>query len=223
MTPAWITDIFAATALAVAALSLARIAAARPRRREAAATGTDIAQALMAIAMAGTLASSLRTLPNGAWAGVFAMLTAWFTYRVVQNARTSGARTMAGLPDAPQVAHSTAMLYMFLALAAPAAGGARAGGPATLALNHATLAFGFALVLAGYSVWDLDQLSGARYSLARTGTGAMLAVPAQPGSPARAGASSAETALSGSLAARMTIGCRVALGVTMAFMLLIMI
>lgn len=210
MIPAWVLDIFAAVALAVAVLSVARIAAARPWRRAALVADTDIAQLLMAVAMAGTLASSLRILPDGAWVAVFVATTAWFTYRVVQDARANGGRGLTGLPDAPQWVHSVAMLYMYQALAAPT-------------LNHATLAFVFAFVLAGYSVWDLDQLSGAGHSRARTGTGAVLAVPAQAGGVVRTGAASAAVAVPGSLAARMMVGCRVALGVTMAFMLLVMI
>lgn len=223
MIPAWVLDIFAAVALAVAVLSVARIAAARPWRRAALVADTDIAQLLMAVAMAGTLASSLRILPDGAWVAVFVATTAWFTYRVVQDARANGGRGLTGLPDAPQWVHSVAMLYMFQALAAPAAGGGAGAAAAVPTLNHATLAFVFAFVLAGYSVWDLDQLSGAGHSRARTGTGAVLAVPAQAGGVVRTGAASAAVAVPGSLAARMMVGCRVALGVTMAFMLLVMI
>jgi len=40
----------------------------------------------MAIAMAGTLAASLRTLPGAAWVAIFAMLTCWFGYRVARDA-----------------------------------------------------------------------------------------------------------------------------------------
>lgn len=196
MTPAWILDIFAAVMLAVAALSVARIAAAWPWRRGAVVNETDIAYPLMGVAMAGTLTVGLRTLPDGAWDVIFAVLTAWFGYRVVRDARASGGRPLAGLLRAPQRVQSAAMLYMFLALAAPATGGgAGASGPAMRTLNHTTLAFAFAAVLATCSVWDLDQLSGARYSLAR---GFLL-------SP------------------EISVGCRIAMGVTMSFMLLIMI
>ena len=75
----------------------------------------------MAIAMAGMLAPSLTTLPNGAWEVVFALLTAWFAYRVVRDARANGTRALAGGHCAPHLVHSAAMLYMFLALAPPAA------------------------------------------------------------------------------------------------------
>ena len=67
MTPGWILDIFAAVMLVVVAVSAARVVAARPWQRGAVVLDTDIAHLLMAIAMAGTLAASLRTLPDDAW------------------------------------------------------------------------------------------------------------------------------------------------------------
>ena len=124
MIPAWILDIFAAVMLVVAAVSAARLVAARPWRPGAVVLDTDVAHLLMAIAMAGMLVGSLRTLPDGAWEVVFGVLTAWFGYRVVRDARASGVRALAGGHCAPHLVHSAAMLYMFLALAAPAAGGA---------------------------------------------------------------------------------------------------
>jgi hypothetical protein len=41
------------------------------------------------------------------------------------------------------------------------------GGPAAgeMALRYPTLALAFAFTLVGYSIWDLDQLSGRRYSV----------------------------------------------------------
>jgi hypothetical protein len=44
-------------------------------------------------------------------------------------------------------------------------GMAAAAGPATVSLRYPAVALAFALVLAGYCIWDLDQLSGRRYSL----------------------------------------------------------
>lgn len=122
-------------------------------------------------------------------------------------------------------------------------------------LEYPTLAFAFALILAGYSVWDLDQLSGRRYSLASTGMPlAQAAIPAMAGAePARAAfsgpAATADAATTtapaeaagvneavpggtpGSgpgarallLSPGTTVGCRIVMGVTMAFMLVIMI
>ena len=53
-------------------------------------------------------------------------------------------------------------------------------------LKHPTLAFVFALILIGYTSWDLDQLSGKRYSRA----GASLSLARVPAAtvPALAGA-----------------------------------
>ena len=121
MTPAWILDIFAALMLVVAAVSAARLVAARPWQRGAVVTDTDVAHLLMAIAMAGMLAPGLSTLPNVAWEVIFGLLTAWFAYRVVADARANGVRALAAGHCAPHLVHSAAMLYMFLALAAPAA------------------------------------------------------------------------------------------------------
>ena len=248
MIPAWLLDIFAAVMLAVVALSATRLAVARPWRqgvRRVALADVDVAHLLMALAMAGMLTPSLTTLPDDAWAVIFGVLTAWFASRVVLDARVSGVRALAGGHCAPHLIHATAMLYMFL----PLDNGV---------LELPALAFAFALVLIGYSTWDLDQLSGpgpsGHYSLA-TARVAMLAgatagAAAQPGAAASglgAAASGLGTASgtggdslaaasgvppagvgapgggTGVLAPWVTIGCRITMGVTMAFMLLIMI
>jgi hypothetical protein len=262
MIPAWILDLFAALMLVVAAVSAARIVLAQPWKRGSVVTDSDVSHLFMAIAMAGTLASSLTTLPDGAWEVIFGVLTAWFACRFVMDARANGVRALAGGHCGPHLVHSAAMLYMFLALAAPAAGGSDmagmagmggASGAATPMLRYPTLALVFALILVGYSVWDLDQLSGRRYRLA----GAQLAgaVPAladaesanvafsgaqaaagSVAAPARPDVAAADRAAPGGgvpdggtaarrwlLAPGTTVGCRVVMGVTMAFVLLIMI
>ena len=181
MTPAWILAAIAALMLVVAAVSVARLVAARPWRRDAAILDTDVAHLLMAIAMAGMAAPSLGTLPDVAWEVIFGLLTAWFAGRLVADARRSGIRALAGGHCAPHLVHSASMLYMFLAATAPAArSGGMSGmpgglGPATMALSHPTLAFGFAFVLVGYAIWDLDQLSGRRYA-----AGARVSLLPQP-------------------------------------------
>jgi opacity protein-like surface antigen len=179
MIPSWILDIFAAIMLVVAAVSAARLVAARPwqhGKRPAALADIDVAHLLMGIAMAGTLVSGLRILPDGAWEVVFGVLTAWFAYRVARDARVSGFRALAGGHCAPHLVHAGAMLYMFVAVSAPAAHGSGGmggmgggvGGMGTLGLPF--LALLFTLVLVGYCIWDLDQVSGpgtsGHYSLA---------------------------------------------------------
>jgi hypothetical protein len=252
MTPAWILDVFAALMLMVAAVSAARLSMARQWRGGLATADVDVAHLLMAIAMAGMVAASLTTLPDTAWEVVFGLMTAWFAGRVWRDATGNGVRALAGGHYAPHLVHSGAMLYMFLALAAPDGGPGMGGmgASAMRTLEYPTLAFAFALILAGYSVWDLDQLSGRRYSLASVG------MPVAPASvPTLAAAGSAAVAFSGPPATRdatatsappadkavpgtpgsgpgaralllspaTRVGCRIVMGVTMAFMLVIMI
>jgi hypothetical protein len=263
MTPTWILDILAALMLAVAAVSAARLGLARPWRKGAVVTDTDVSHLFMGFAMACMLTSSLTTLPDATWEVIFALLTAWFGYRVVSDARSNGARALAGCHCAPHLAHSAAMLYMFLALTASGPGGSGMGGMGAgsvmQALKYPTLAFAFALILIGYTIWDLDQLSGKRYSragaslsrarvptasvpaLAGTGPGALVSGGVMPGDAAGSGdsphtawtgAAPAETTGANAAPARVadwllstgtTVGCRIAMGATMAFMLLIMI
>jgi hypothetical protein len=173
MTPAWILDLLAAVMLAVAAVSAARLVIARPWRPGSAFFDTDVAHLLMGIAMAGMFTSSLTTLPDTAWEVVFGLMTAWFLVRVVVDAQLNGVRALAGGHCAPHLVHSAAMLYMFLAMSVSAAGSGGMSGMAgmsassgSMTLSHPTLAFVFALILAGYTIWDLDQLSGRRYSRA---------------------------------------------------------
>ena len=259
MIPSWILDIFAAIMLVVAAVSAARLVAARPwqhRTRPAALADIDVAHLLMAIAMAGQLVPGLQTLPDGAWQVIFAVMTAWFGYRVIRDAQVSGVRALAGGHCAPHLIHAGAMLYMFAAVSAPAAHGSGGmggmSGMGTLSLPF--LALLFALALVGYTIWDLDQLSGpgatGHYSLgavrvaptgpvlagvgatARPGGTAPVAV-AEPAGPAVAAETAAEAPEvppasapadgTGVLAPWVATSCRIAMGVTMAFMLVIMI
>jgi Domain of unknown function (DUF5134) len=242
MTPAWILDLLAGLMLLVAAVSAARLVPARPRQPRAVVVDTDVAHLLMAIAMAGMLSARFASLPETAWEVVFGLMTAWFAARVVLDARANGVRALAGGHCAPHLVHSAAMLYMFLALAAPAAGinevsgmsaaSAMSGlsdgsGSMMMTLAHPAFAFVFALILVGYSVWDLDQLSGRRYSRAATpaalagaGGQAVTATAAEEPGAAPLAASPAGDWL---LSPAVTIGCRIVMGVTMVFTLIIAI
>jgi hypothetical protein len=235
MTPAWLLDIVAGVMLAVAALSAARLVAARPWQRGGVVADTDVAHLLMAIAMAGMLTPRLRTLPDAAWGVIFGVLVAWFAVRVAGDARSSGLRALAGGHCAPHLVHAASMLYMVLAMTVASSATAGAGGmgmsaTSAMSLRYPTLALLFAFVLVGYSIWDVDQLSGRRYALAR------LRVPAAglavPGSSVlavagKAGGAAGDDPAAGIvtslLSPAVTVGCRVAMGVAMAFMLFIAI
>jgi hypothetical protein len=248
MIPAWILDIFAALMLVVAAVSAGRLAAARPWRlgvQRAALADIDVAHLLMAIAMAGMLTAGLQTLPNGAWEVIFGILTAWFAYRVVRDLQVSGTRALAGGHCAPHLIHAAAMLYMFAALTTPAAHGSGMSGMTGMGtLSLPVVAFIFALALIGYSIWDLDQLSGpgasGHYSLATahvapagrvlagigssagawpaSAAGASEQDPAPPSPPPPAASFSSVI-----LSPWVATSCRIVMGVTMAFMLVISI
>ncbi|MGH3298441.1 MAG: DUF5134 domain-containing protein [Trebonia sp.] len=253
MTPAWILDIFAAIMLVVAGLSAARLVAARPWQSGGVVTDTDISHLLMGIAMAGMLAPGLTTLPNDAWIAVFAVLMAWFGFRVVRDYRASGARALAVGHCAPHLVHSAAMVYMFAAIAAPAAMGTGMGGMSGMSTLHVpTLGYLFALILIGYTIWDLDQLSSLRRGLVAAFAGATspalagasagaLGTEAATGSRAGGGlaadspSGSGGTGHGGTTSAGRSwsmpildspgtvVGCRIAMGVTMALMLVLMI
>jgi hypothetical protein len=197
MTPAWIFDLFAALMLVVAAVSASRLVVARPWRPGSVIVDTDIAHLLMAIAMAGVLTSSLSTLPDVAWEVIFGLMIAWYAFRVVLDVQANGMRALAGGHCAPHLVHSGAMLYMFLAMTSAGMAHGMAGmsgGSSSLLLRYPTLAFVFALALIGYSVWDVDQLSGRRYGLASARVS--LAV-VRAGVPAMAAAESVTAAFSG--------------------------
>jgi hypothetical protein len=263
--PGFILDIFAALMLLVAAVSAGRLILDRPWRRGVMDADVDGVHVLMGIAMAGMLVARLSTLPNGVWTAIFAVTTAWFGWFVYRESRGGGVRVLVDSHHAPHLVHSAAMVYMFAAITAPAAGhgsgmadmGGAGGGMSTLAVP--VLAFIFAIVLASYAVLDLDRLSGpaphgsylaaahatpADVAVAGAGAGSgtvspgsasataarpeggVATLPEQTVRPTRSagaadhGGGSVRDLL---LNPRTAAGCRIAMGVTMAFMLVIMI
>lgn len=194
----WIEDVLAALMLAIAVLSAARTAAALRGRRGAVVTSIEVAHLLMAIAMAGMLASGLATLPDTTWQTVFWLLTAWFACQVWREVRADGWRALPGGRCAPHLAHSAAMLYMTAAVT-PAVDGhhmesmGSMSEPAMQSLDYPTPGWVFLLVLVGYGVWDLDRLFGRRI----TPADAAMPMPAA-GAPALADPGAAPTASGGS-------------------------
>jgi Domain of unknown function (DUF5134) len=261
MIPAWILDIFAAIMLVVAALSASRLAIGRLRPD----ADIDAAHTLMGVAMAGSLVGSLHTLPGADWVVVFAVVTAWFAWRVTVEVRAQGAAALGTGHHLPHLVHGAAMVYMFAAMTTAAhgsgmgPGGMAAGSGSMGTLKVPTLGFVFILFMAAWAVWDLDQVGSAhlhRRGVARlpqvnaasrpfaalataspgvvSGSGpaaAPTAAGAQGASPAPAGdpGNSLSPDTFGSDAAarlldpRVAVGCRIAMGISMAFMLVIML
>jgi hypothetical protein len=136
MTPSWLLDLLAALMLVVAAASVVQVSGTP-------SPDVGVAQAVMAVAMAGMFAPGLATLPDAAWEVIFGLMTGWFACRAWGGTR--GARALLAGRGALHVLHCAAMLYM------------------SLGVRHPTLAAAFAALLIGYSVWDLDQLPGKRH------------------------------------------------------------
>ena len=234
--PAWLLDVFAAVMLLVAAISAVQLATGYPSRWAHLDADITASHLLMGVAMAGMLVASLQTLPNTVWEVIFAVLTVWFAWSAWRRARGAGLGALAGGHYAPHLVHSAAMLYMYLALATPAGGGSSgmggmsgmgamgaAGGMGTLRLP--VIAFVFTLLLVGYTARDLDRWAGSdgyfhvgRVALA--GPGLAVAGPVMTQAPAVAAPQGAARVI---FAPGVVKACRVAMGVTMAFMLVIMI
>ena len=229
-TPAWILGIFAAVMLLVAEVSAGQLVIARAWTRRG-GTNADIAvsQLLMGIAMTGILVPGLSTLPHAVWEVVFAVMTAWFAWCLRRERRGRGAAAVAGGHYAPHLVHSAAMLYMFAALAGPSAEGSgmsmsgpggmsgMAGGPSggMPTLHAPTLALIFALLLIAFTVHDLDRPAGV------DGYFHVVGCRNVPAGSALAVAAAVPVVLL--LSPAVVKGCQVAIGVTMAFTLIIMI
>jgi Domain of unknown function (DUF5134) len=203
MIPAWLLDGFAALMLVTAAVSATRLAVA-PWARRSHGADNDIAHLLTGIAMAGMLAASVTTLSSGAWEATFSVLTAWFAWRLARDTRVNGIRSMASGHSAMHVLHCGAMVYLFVALRASAGMQMPGmGSGVAQSVEYPVLAVAFSAASACFSAWDLGQLSRQRHiplaSEVRLAPRGLLLSPAAAAT------------------------CRIAMGVTMAFMLLIMI
>lgn len=240
-TPAWILEIFAAVTLLVAEVSAGQLVLARAwTRRAIADADIAVSRLLTGIAMAGILVSGLRFLPNGAWEAVFTVMTAWLAWRLWRESSGHGTGGTGGAGRsryAAPLVHSAAMLYLFAALAAPAAPGT--GGMSGMGfspsglptLQAPVLAAIFTLLLIAFAVHDLDRRSGVDGYFAAAGrplvpAGSALAAAAGRAPGAGAGTESAPQAGTAArllLSPAMVKGCQVATGVTMAFILVILI
>jgi Domain of unknown function (DUF5134) len=252
MTPAWIPDVFAGVMLTVAVVSASRLVArllpghglpvtdalaSPPLQRGSRDAGLDAAQALMGIAMAGMLATALQTLPTPAWVMVFAVLGAWFAWRLLDHAMANGLRSLVTGRCGVHLLHSVAMVYMF-ADQATSGGMAMTGMPVGMdpaaradgmqPLQYPAVSLFFALVIACQSVWDVDRLSRRRYSFgsAASGkasvTGTTCLCPEFPTGNV-GGSNPKAPGRSALLSPAATVTCRIAMGATMTFMLLSMI
>ena len=241
--PAWLTDIFAAVMITVAAYCASRLVVARWWRRPT-DVDSDGAHVVMGVAMAGMLVTGLRFLPISIWEAVFAAAAGWFGWRFVRVRRDTPLSQWRCPQPGPHLVECGAMLYMYLAVpaVAVAAKGAAGGmgGMSATGSRFSFLALVLALFMFGYVVRVGDRLSVQAPALAvavPAGTVPAANRPEEPGALMTAtGPESAEAASHGGcagagpvsqgtsyLAPRCAAMCKIAMGITMGYMLILML
>jgi hypothetical protein len=222
--PAWLTGSFAALILTVATYCAGRLAVARRWRRPT-ELDTDAGHVLMGVAMAGMLVARLRILPAATWEVVFAVGAAWFAWRLVKSRGRTAAASWRCLHPAPHLVECVAMLYMFFA-AAPLTARAAAGMAGLAPSRFSVLALLMALFMVGYVVRVADRLPLRTPALAvASAIPAPMATPSPPDIPeiAPAPAGRVATTARRHLAPRCAALCKIAMGLTMAYMLVLML
>ncbi len=229
--PSWLADAFASVMILTAAYCVVRLVISRRQHRPT-DHQVDAVHILMGVAMAGLLVPRLRLFSAGGWEVVFGAATAWFAWHAIHGLRS---RDAAGRRERHHLQHvlaCAAMLYMLLA-AVPAdrtAAGSAMNGMAAGAAHLPTLALLLAFALFGYVVWTLDRLP----SLTPVASGAGPPALASAGMSASGSASAsalrgegrpAEPAVAGAapVSPRLAACCEIAMGVTMGYMLILML
>ena len=231
--PAWLTGIFAALMLTVAVYCAGRLVAARRWRRPT-EVDTDAGHVLMGLAMAGMLVATLRILPAAVWEAIFALAAAWFCAQLLRARRGAPASPWRCPHPTPHLVECAAMLYMFLALPTSLRTrtvAAMTGMTSTPAGSRfSILALALALFMLAYAIHVADRLTLHAPALAVPSPGQALlptsapllaSAPLPAASPPPAAASSRPGRLY--LAPRCAALCKIAMGLTMGYMLILML
>jgi hypothetical protein len=217
--PSWLTGTFAVMMVAVAGYCAVRLGVAW-RWRRATEVDTDGVHIVTGVAMAGMLAGGLRTLPAGAWAVVLGVAAGWFGWQTLRARRGVRAGPWRCSHPLPHVVESLAMVYMLLGmhgsgLAGPAgtgAGGAMPAGGGRLSV----VALALAVYSVGYVVWLGDRLAGRAAATAGPASAGPRGIA--PGGAIPGGGMCVSV-----LAPRSDTWCKIAMGVTMGYMLILMV
>ena len=217
--PAWLTAIFAAASLAVAVYCAGRLVVARRGHRPT-ELDTDGAHVVMGVAMAGMLVSGLRTLPSTIWEVVFAAAAMWFGYRMLQARRGAQSSPWRSSHPLPHLVECAAMVFMFLILPA-AAGAATSSVSMTMTATESRFSFltlPLAVYLFGYVVWLGDRVTLHAPALA------LATAPATAGPrPGYGSGSPGPEPAHPYLAPRCAAICKITMGITMGYMLILML
>jgi len=234
----WLAYSFAALMLATSAYCLSRLAVSWRHRRPT-DHQVDAVHVVMGVAMAGMLVPSLRVFWAGGWEIVFGAGAILFGWRMVSDAR---AKRSSG-HHLQHVLACAAMVYMLAAATAAvksASGGSAMGGMGGGPAHFSTLALVLALALFGYVVWTADRFTAlapvaalrANYApavalapaaVAATQLPATAASAAASGDLRPAGQSQDEPQTRVPLSPRLAACCEIAMGVTMGYMLILML
>jgi hypothetical protein len=221
--PAWLTAIFAAASLAVAVYCAGRLVVARRGHRPT-ELDTDGAHVIMGVAMAGMLVSGLRTLPSAIWEVVFAAAAAWFGYRMLRARRGAQSSPWRSSHPLPHLVECAAMVFMFLILPA-AAGAATRSMSMTMTATESRFSFltlPLAVYLFGYVVWLGDRVTLHAPALALA-TGPASAAPSAGSRPGYGSGSPSPEPAHPYLAPRCAAICKITMGITMGYMLILML
>ena len=201
--PAWLTGIFAAAGAVDGDREHGRLVAAR-RWRRLTELDTDGAHVVMGVAMAGMLVSGLRTLPSAIWEVVFAAGAAWFGYHMLRARRGAQPSPWRSSHPLPHLVECGAMVFMFLIL--PASAATRGMAMTVTESRFSFLTLPLAVFLFGYVVWLGDRVTlHAPATALATGAGAGFA------------------ATPSFLAPRCAAICKITMGITMGYMLILML
>lgn len=232
----WLAATLAVIMIGTSGYCLARLAVSwlrhRPTDRQ-----VDGMHLLMGFAMAGMLVPRLRLLWTGGWEIIFAAGAAAFAWRIVRAARPGAPHRPSH--DAQHLLSCGAMLYM-LAFLAPLATRAASADSAEAVMSGSahpgsSVPLVLAVALLGCVVWTADRMSSMAPVAALTavipavaaGSPGAAGLPGATGSPGAAGsplaAGPGAPAAPVPLSARLSACCEIAIGVTMGYMLIVMI
>lgn len=200
--PALLSWIFVASMLAVAGFCAGRLVVARQTGRPA-EVDSDITHVLMGVAMAGMLASAVRIGTPGMWTALFGGGATWFGWQAVRARRGAPPGAWRCSRPVPHLLECGAMVYMLLAVhSTRPSGGASMGtamGTAGSRLSIVSLLLAGGMI--GYVVLLADRLTQA--TIATEGSGTVTCA--------------------GNLAPRCATMCKMAMSITMAYMLVLML
>jgi hypothetical protein len=210
--PGWLTGLLAAAMLTVAAYNVTRLVAA-PRWGRAAELDADGTHVVMGVAMAGMLAPGLSFAPPRLGQAFFVAAGTWFGYQYIRTRRGQDLGPRRCPHPLPHLIECVAMVFMF-ALPATAAATATAGVGMGTALTGAAARFSpltllLAVFMVGYVMWLANNLSAL--------------APAPAGGTTGTVTTGTGTARTGYLALRCAACCKIAMGVTMGYMLIMML